>query len=268
MDVDPPNEPVLRLLSHVEPIERSLRKRECLAEQEAEDLHSYLQLKLVERGASILAGFKGRSTLETYLSVVVQRLFLDFRVERTGKWRPSAIARRLGPIAVRLEELIERRGGSVSQAIDELRSRHGVPLSVSELESLAAQLPSRPMRSNPVDGELRAAESAPAAPMADPVSVREDERSARRIESLLESALTRLEEEDRAIVRLHFFEGLSIAAVSSLLGVRQKPLYRRVERILVELRRNLEKAGVDRREVDALIGRPEFAIGSPGSGKP
>jgi len=45
---------------------------------------------------ALLAKFEGRSSLRTFLTVVIQRLFLDHRISAWGKWRPSAEARRGG----------------------------------------------------------------------------------------------------------------------------------------------------------------------------
>ena len=74
----------------------------------------------------MLRRFEGRSSLTTYITVVVQRLFLDRRNRLWGKWRPSAEARRLGPTAVLLERLVSRDGWSAEQALETLRVNHGV----------------------------------------------------------------------------------------------------------------------------------------------
>ena len=53
-------------------------------------------LKLIEDDYRRLRRFEGRSSFATYLATVVQRLFLDFVIGKTGRWRPSVQARRLG----------------------------------------------------------------------------------------------------------------------------------------------------------------------------
>src|SRR5215208_5464467 len=50
--------------------------------------------------------FERRSSLPTYVTVVIQRLFLDYRNRLWGKWRPSSDAKRLGPTAMLLERLV------------------------------------------------------------------------------------------------------------------------------------------------------------------
>ena len=83
-------------------IEYTCRRAHCPA-QEAEEFAGWAKLRFVSGDYGILRKFEGKSALSTYLSVVLQRLFLDFRVERWGKWRPSAEAKRMGPLAVRVE---------------------------------------------------------------------------------------------------------------------------------------------------------------------
>lgn len=51
------------------------------------------------------------------LVAVVERLSLDFRVERWGRWPPSAVADRLGPAAVLLERLVTRDGYTLQEAM-------------------------------------------------------------------------------------------------------------------------------------------------------
>src|SRR5215470_20195503 len=71
--------------------------RRCLWGADAEDFASTVKLRLIENDYEVLGRFEGRSSLKTYLTAVVTRMYLDYQVQRFGKWRPSAEARRLGP---------------------------------------------------------------------------------------------------------------------------------------------------------------------------
>src|SRR4029453_14108130 len=46
-------------------------------------------LRLVEDDYDVLRRFQARSSLPTYVTVVIQRLFLDYRNRLWGKWRPD-----------------------------------------------------------------------------------------------------------------------------------------------------------------------------------
>ena len=68
------------------------------------------------------------------------------------------------------------------------------------------------------------------------------ERAARRrqVEAALGRTLAKLPSEDSLIVKMRYLDGFQVAAVARALHLPQKPLYRRVERLLGELRRKLE----------------------------
>jgi RNA polymerase sigma factor (sigma-70 family) len=230
LSVDFTNQSIEALLPALARIVGFIRRRNYLDHEEAEDFASFVKLKIVERGQSILSNFRGRSSFETYLSVVAPCLFLDYRAPRWGSWRPSSVAKRRGPEAVRLEDLIHRQGRSPAEAIRELK---------------AAGAPGEP--------------AAPA--MDDPVIAQENQAEVDRVEIVLNRCLATLPTQDLLIVRLHFFEGLTIASVAEVLCLRQKPLYRRIDRILESLREQLESAGVDPKTISTLIGRAEFGVG-------
>ena len=102
---------------------RHVARRHRLRTEEAEEFSSYVWLKMVEGDHRIFRGFRGRSSLRTFLTTVVHRLFLDFRVQAWGKWRPCAEARRLGEDAVELDRWISRDGHSLESALEVLQRR-------------------------------------------------------------------------------------------------------------------------------------------------
>jgi DNA-directed RNA polymerase specialized sigma24 family protein len=133
-----PNPEDLSLLSEVL---RDVSRRR-LSPDEAQDFIQSAHLKLLERHYDVFDRFAGGSSMRTYLTVVVVRLLLDWRNRTYGKWRPSAVALRLGDDAVRLERLIYRDGYSADEAIETLRLRPNA-VSVQELWRLRRQLPQR-----------------------------------------------------------------------------------------------------------------------------
>ena len=121
------------------------RQHRC-GPDEAEEFASVARLKLVEHGHAILRRFEGRSSLKTYLVTVVHRLFIDHRRQRWGTWRPSAAARRLGPVAMRLDTLLHRDGLRFEEACEVIRTTERRDVSLDELDALRGQLPRRTRR--------------------------------------------------------------------------------------------------------------------------
>lgn len=220
---------------------------------DAEEFVSWGMLRLVEDDYAVLRRFRGESSVRTYLTVVVTMLHRDYRVRRWGRWRPSAAARRLGDDAVRLETLVHRDGFPLREAILLLRSRGERARSDRELAALFGRLPRRGGRRR--EEPLAAIGPAMASEGGADDGVTRDETAAERrgVGAMLDRAIEGLGVDERAVVRLRYWEGLSIADIARRLGVPQRPLYNRLARVLATLRRRLESEGVSREGTRELL---------------
>lgn len=243
----------LQNLGWIERVSASLCRRYGITGEDAEDFASWAKLRLIENDYASLRKFRGESAITTYLTVVVASLFRDYRVERWGRWRPSAAAQRRGTLAVRLETLVHRDGYRLEQAAEILRTSGATDLPDRELAVLLAELPPRtPLR--PVEVGPEPLESTSAGVTADEFVTRDEEERERRAASeALSRTLEHLPTEDRLILRLRFWEDMSVADVARALALPQKPLYRRLEQVLAQLRRELEAAGISRERIRELL---------------
>jgi RNA polymerase sigma factor (sigma-70 family) len=233
-------------LSHRDLIERVLShvcRRHRLASADAEDFVSSARLHLIDSDCEVIRSFRGRSSLETYLVTVITHFFQDWRNARWGKWRPSAEARRRGPVAVHLERLTVRDGLTLDEAFETLRTNFALTISRAEIEDLAARFPSRAKRRLITDDALESHADVGAGPDAE-VRRQEAEEDADRSSSAMAAALARLPAQDRLLLRLSFEDGISIADIARILRLDSKALYRRRDRLLGELRGTLESHGV------------------------
>ena len=245
----------LEHISAIESILNAVTRRYALSPADAEEFNSWAKLRLIENDYAILAKFRGESSLPTYLTVVCAMLFREHRVREWGRWRPSALARRKGPTAVRLETLVVRDGLSLTAAAELMRTLGETTLSDRDLgrilSALPRRVPHRPMTGADALPDLVAEEGADAL-----VDVGEREADASMARTALHEALRTLPPEDQAIVRLHYIEGLSVADVARGLALPQKPLYRRLDRALSHLRKYLERSGVSRERVREIAVDP------------
>jgi RNA polymerase sigma factor (sigma-70 family) len=225
--------------------------RRGLRGADAEDFASTAKLRLIEKDYEVLGRFEGRSSLKTYLTAVITRLYLDYQAQRFGKWRPSAEARRLGPVALRLESLLYRDRLTFEEAYGVMKTEARATMSREELHGLSLRLPPRVSR-RPVAGDD---EASPPAAAAVPSLLDQAERQvlAERTFHALRRALARLPARDRIVLRLHVETGLSIADVARALAEDQKALYRRRDAVLERLRRELEADGVQCHDAHALL---------------
>jgi RNA polymerase sigma factor (sigma-70 family) len=232
-------------------------KRHRLGGDETEDFYSYVMLKLIEKNYGRLRKFKGASSLRTYLTTVLQRLFLDYRSQKWGKWRPSASARRLGEAAVLLETLLYRDGFGFEEAEQILRSNHRLTISPDELRRLVDDCPMRRRRQFLGEEVLQ---NLPTPGPPDGALERERACFLQELGSKVNDALGELGEESRLILRMRFQEGLSVLQIARALHREPKKLYYRFHKILKRLRAALEGEGVDRSEVLEALGSPRVEI--------
>jgi RNA polymerase sigma factor (sigma-70 family) len=235
-----------------------LSRRSGFPPQEGEELRAWALLKLVENDYGILARWEGRSSFSTFLAVVLVNLLRDYRAHVWGKWRPSAAARRRGPEAVLLERLHVRDGLALAEAIERVQAATGGLLSRAEAERMAASLRRRPKRRRvgeeellqvPVDGQVESR-----------IEDAERARTEERLYELLAPLLRSLPTQHRLLLKLYYWDGLSMAAISPLLGHSQRKLYSVRDKCLKRLRCALEKAGLSQDQLGELPGHIQLDL--------
>lgn len=251
-------------LAHRESIEDAIAavcRRRRLAPDEAEEFASDARLHLIKDDYAVLRAFQGRSSFRTFAIAVLSHLFLDWRNARWGKWRPSAEARRLGPLAVRLETMTVRDRLSLDEAHETLRTNHGITAPRADLEAIAARFPHRTRRTFTQDDAL---EERPAETGASDAAVLREsaEATAGRARRALSDALSSIEPRDRLILELRFSDGQRVQDIARLLDLDAKPLYRRIDRLLLDLRRSLEAGGLSAAEAMDAIAHDGFVSDS------
>lgn len=248
-------------LSRIEGLIRALCRRHGYQGAAAEDFAGWVKERLVEDDYRILRKFQGRSLLTTYLATVIANLARDYRIRNEGRWRPSAVAKRLGPVGVRLDTLVHRDGLPHAEAVRRVRSELPEAPPASDLHRMIAELPQR-LRPRHVGDEALAAVEGPFA--ADRSSEESDRAAhATRVMGALEDAIRGLPREDQVILRLRFEQGMTTADVARTLGLDQKPLYRRVEGLLEDLRQAFEVRGIGAADVAELLANHAEAGASP-----
>ena len=247
-------------LGHIDRVVGGMARRHQLSAPDTEELTSVVRYKLIDKDFAILKKFQGRSSMATYLTVVVERLCLDFFNERWGKWRPSSAALKHGAVAVHLEQLVVRDGLTFDEAVNTLQINHSVAESREELLGIFVQLPVRTVKRLAGEEELALVASRGGA--SDPAfEVSEEYTLAARIERVLTEAVAALAARDRLFIKLHYLDGLSVASIARMLDVEARPLYNHLEEIKRQLRGHLRKAGIDEAQVNRIVGHRSVTLG-------
>lgn len=228
---------------------------------DAEDFASIARLHLIDNDYWVLRQHDGLSSLGAYLAVVIQRLLCDERNRSMGRWRASAEAKRMGDAGVLLETLLLRDRRSLAEVVPIVTGANR-QLSASDIEAMAARLPERTPRPRAAALDATMEEALAAADDAAARVVEGDRaRLAERASTAMRDALAALPAEDRMVIKLRFGSGMSIADVARILQLEARPLYRRIETLLAQLRRALGAAGIDRATAEELIGVTELDLG-------
>lgn len=245
-------------LDLIERIVRSVSRRHHLSFIEQEDFAGFVNVRLLEDDCAVLRKFRGKSSMWTYLVAVVERQVLDFIYERWGRWRPSATADTIGPVAVLLERLVTRDGHTLEEAVEIIRTNHATGKTDAELRAIWDKLPPRGKATEVTEeaaDEVRADETAE-----DLVEDAERQRDVKRLERALAKALDELATQDRLIIALRYDRGLSVVEIATLRQSSVPTVHRRLDYSLKQIKTELVKAGFLPGEVARLIGHSSIIV--------
>jgi RNA polymerase sigma factor for flagellar operon FliA len=229
-------------------------RRSRLIGPAAEDFASSVKVALIEDGYTLLRKASQSQSIAAYLTVVIQRMAIDERSRAFGRWQTSAAAGRFGEIGILAETLLVRDRRSVDEAVPLIRALDPA-VTRERLEEIAAALPERDVRPRAVDIGAEGVEGLAGAESADARAIESDaSRTATRLNGVIREALDAFPLEDRMLIRFRFGSSMSIADISRILRLPQRPLYRRLEALLARLRKRLDEAGVDAADALELIG--------------
>jgi RNA polymerase sigma factor (sigma-70 family) len=231
----PTGQQVTLLIRVIQDVARGRR----LSREDFEDFAQSVHLRLLERHFDVFDRFKGRSSLKTYLRVVVKRLLLDWQNKAYGKWRPTVATKRFGEHAVALERLINRDQYSAEEAIAIVGLRPSAP-STRVLRRIADQVPRRQRVYNvPIDVAASAFVD-----FRDPVVAAERDLADAWISNRLKAAIRCLSDEDQRLVAMRYREGQTVQELARRLQEDAPALYRRFAKVLRSLRSTLASEGI------------------------
>jgi RNA polymerase sigma factor (sigma-70 family) len=248
-----PEETYLQHLRTIERIAAFVARRHHLEASEAEEFIQEVRVRLLDDNYAIIRKFEGRSTFSTYLTTVIGRLFAQWRVEQWGKWRPSAEAKRLGDKAVTLERLMSRDGFTFSEAVRVLTTPKSSSYTIGELEAIYLRLPSRNPRPVVVSEERVPDVLTVEADAYERIDAGDRARVLRQALQTIDGVLKGMEAEDQLILELRFWHSQRVPEIAKTLNLDQKKLYKRLDRLFLVLRRELESTGVSQADLNGLL---------------
>ena len=127
-----------------------------------------------------------------------------------------------------------------------------------EIEGLYLRLPVRHGRPVLVSDDSAATTIAADTSADERLKRDEGERALRTAVAALDQVIESMEDQDRLILKMRFWQALKVTDIAHRLHLDQKKVYKRLEQLLKTLRNKLEAMGVSGGEVSSLLGKWEF----------
>lgn len=225
--------------------------RHGLDDTESQDFCSIVQVKLIENDYHRLRQFKGKN-LKSFLTTTIIHLLQDHKNKIWGKWRPSSKAESLGSVAIKLEAYIHRDKRSLNSAIEILRTNDGIKLDDKELIALYQQLPVRKERATLESPSMDALAHQTENPQQQLLD-KETEDQLKSSGSVLTKCIERLDLDDRFIVKRIYWDNITVTRLAIILNEDRAVLYRRLDKIIRKLRKELKKEGLAKNELAKIL---------------
>jgi RNA polymerase sigma factor (sigma-70 family) len=236
---------------------RFLARRYSFTQEDTEEFGSVVRLKLIERNYETLRRYTGQCSLRTYLITVIRRMAEDYQSSHRRRWRPSSIARALGPLAVRLEQLMHSEGMGEEQAISAISTIHP-DATRTTLRVLADALPAAQESQQSLNLQHWRSIAASSVGSLPESLVMDEEREAvvAKATAALADIVSGLDSEDQELLRLRFDEEKTVAEIARSMDRESKFVYRRIDSLLSFIRGSLVQQGVGREALQVVFSGP------------
>jgi len=180
-------------------------------------------------------------------------------VQMWGKWRPSAEAKRLGDKGITVERLLSREGFTYAETMAILTCGHDAAFTVAEIEAIYVRLPVRQPRPVLVSG-IEKTENGPCVETEDDLFSNERGKAARSTAAVIDAIMATMAAEDQMILRMRFWGGRKVPEIGRALGLESKRLYKRIDKLLTQLRLALADEGIAASDVFELLNHSDHEL--------
>jgi len=227
-------------------------RRKRFPQGDAEDFVSHVKIRLIENDYAKLRQYRGESSIEGFLAVIISNLCEDYADHLWGKWRTPGGVKKLGPLATLLHRLTTRERLPLEAAYETLWTNYGVTDTRAELDALAARLPQRTDRQFEGEDALEATPSQGKQPDDIAAGV-ESVRTGLRAEAELKRAMAALPAEDRLLLVLHYRDGVTVSEIARRWSRPHGPLRERLKKAERQIGDQLRAAALDAATVIPLL---------------
>lgn len=243
-------------LKHIEAATNAVCARRGIFSDDAEEFSSHVKLKLIENDYRIISSFEGKSSLRTYLHTVINRLFIDLKRHEQKRWRASEGAKRMGEIAVKLEELICKQSYPFEEAYTILCTNNNMttPINRDEAYEIALKLRERtPVPHNKNDEEALSRTPSDGIHPDEAILKKEFSKTKTALEEVVSEIESDITPEDRLMLKMKFKDNFKVSEIARGLSLERVKVDRRIKSILTDFKKEILKRGFNINDVmDAI----------------
>lgn len=245
-------------------VKRQLKNQGALSnplniENEALELSNKVLDTLKRDDYRVLRQFKGDAKLSTYITTIIARQAVDLVRKKLGRSREKERAQKFGKTGMIIYEKVMLQGCSLDEIYPGLKSTEGISQSLEELETIAEKIKGKkgslpfPNGDNPVvkngaivneDGDYIIPDK-----KNDPEELLIEEQRKQKLGEVVKDIIAQLNGEERIILRMRFpasdeEKTGKVEQISTVLGISEKAVYKRIARILKKCKNLLDQKGV------------------------
>lgn len=213
-----------------------------------------------------LRQFKRNAKFTTYITAIIARQAVDLIREKRGRNREKDRARELGQLGERIYGMMVNQGFSAEEIYRNLNSANGVKISLDEILQILDRIKgkdvdnpgslipadSQDIKQGFVTGEQTDIEVPDKRSNPEKIFLEKEQRE--KITTIINQIVGRLKGEDRIILRMRFPASvhdapMKVKSISQILGISEKAVYKRIDRILKDCRSTLVKEGLHSHEL-------------------
>ena len=247
--------------------ENSSAENTLTIENEALELSNQVLDTLKRDNYKVLREFKGNARLTTYITAIISHRAVDLIRKKLGRDREKERAKELGDFGLLVYQRVIKDGYPLSNVFDELRTDNRFSGSMEELEALVQKIKGK--GKNPGISFSNGLESTANGSVVkkgtfigvnkdelvipdgrnDPQEIVMENQRKRKMDEVIKNIISQLNGEEQMLLRMRFPFGeneapQSVAQISTVLGITQKGVYKRMTRLLKKCKDKLDREGV------------------------
>jgi RNA polymerase sigma factor for flagellar operon FliA len=234
-------------------------------ENEALELCNHVLDTLRRDNYRVLRQFKGNAKLSTYITTIISRQAVDILRKKLGRSREKERAQKFGKTGMLVYERIIQQGGAVSDVYKELNASGEAGQTMDDIAAIVEKIKGKkhlpPSKEDDntlvrdgfsvsVDGKGHG-ERQVIIPdtRGDPQELAMEQQRTGNIRRAVQAVIARLDNDERMILRMRFpaeedEKPQKVECIATLLGISQKAVYKRIDRLMKKCRGILAEQGM------------------------